>query len=171
MKLNSLYNFINYTFKVKTWKRLYRIVVDLYEDKLIPYNKLNLAEEASVHTSVIFRCPENILIGKKTRIQPHVCLWASPNAKIIIGDYSGLGPHTMLFSSNHQYKFGEIYIQQPWVEKDIVIGKNVWVGSGCIIMSGVTIGEGSVIAAGSVVTKDIPPLSLAAGIPAKVIKG
>lgn len=50
------------------------------------------------------------------------------------------------------------------------IEDNVWIGANCIVMKGVTIGEGSVIGANSLVTKDIPPYSIAVGSPAKVIK-
>ena len=51
-----------------------------------------------------------------------------------------------------------------------VIGNDVWIGYGTIIIGGVTIGSGSIIAAGAVVTKDIPPCSIAGGVPAKVLK-
>lgn len=51
----------------------------------------------------------------------------------------------------------------------IVIGKNVWCGEKATILSGVTIGDGAIIGANSVVTKDVPPFSIAAGSPAKVI--
>ena len=57
-----------------------------------------------------------------------------------------------------------------YITKDIYIGKNVWIGADVTIMPGVTIGEGAVIAACSCVTKDVPPLALAGGCPAKVIK-
>ncbi len=53
---------------------------------------------------------------------------------------------------------------------DIILGDDVWVGINVIICSGITIGQGAVIGAGSVVTKDIPPYSIAVGNPAKVIK-
>ena len=52
----------------------------------------------------------------------------------------------------------------------ITIGDRVWIGCRAIILAGVTIGEGSVVAAGSVVTRDVPPGTLVAGNPAKVIR-
>lgn len=52
----------------------------------------------------------------------------------------------------------------------IIIEDDVWIGTGCIILPGVRIGKGSVVAAGSVVTKSMPPMSICAGNPAKVIK-
>lgn len=54
--------------------------------------------------------------------------------------------------------------------KPIIIGDNVWIGSRAMILKGVTIGDGAVIGAGSVVTKDVPPNSVVAGNPAKIIK-
>jgi acetyltransferase-like isoleucine patch superfamily enzyme len=54
--------------------------------------------------------------------------------------------------------------------KPIVIKRNAWIGAGAIILPGVTVGENSVVAAGATVAKDVPANSVAAGIPAKVIK-
>ena len=51
-----------------------------------------------------------------------------------------------------------------------IIGKNAWVGVKATILPGVTIGEGAIVAAGAVVTTDVPPHTLAAGVPAKIIK-
>jgi len=53
--------------------------------------------------------------------------------------------------------------------KPVVIEDNVWIGTGCVILKGVTIGRGSIISANSVVTRNIPPYSIAMGIPAKVV--
>jgi len=171
MKLSSVKHYLSVLFDRKTFNVFADSIKWFIEDHIVPYSKIKKAgKEGFIHPSVNFKSPENIIIGNTTRIQPNVCLWASPKSKIIIGDFSGLGPGTMLFSSNHKYEFGKIYSRQPWVEKDIVIGKNVWVGAGCIITAGVTIGDGSVIGAGSVVNKDVPPNSLAAGVPAKIIK-
>lgn len=52
----------------------------------------------------------------------------------------------------------------------VIIGDNVWIGDNVVILPGVTIGRGSIIAASAVVSKDVPPYSIVAGIPAKVIK-
>ena len=54
--------------------------------------------------------------------------------------------------------------------KPINIGKNVWIGSNATVLQGVTIGDGAIIAAGAVVTKDVPENTIAAGVPAKVIR-
>ena len=52
----------------------------------------------------------------------------------------------------------------------VTIGDNVWIAAGALVLPGVTIGEGSVIGAGSVVTRDVPPYSLAVGNPCRVIR-
>lgn len=54
--------------------------------------------------------------------------------------------------------------------KEVIIGNHVWIGTRAIIMKGVHIGDGAIIAAGAVVTKDVPPNTIVAGVPAKVIK-
>jgi acetyltransferase-like isoleucine patch superfamily enzyme len=56
------------------------------------------------------------------------------------------------------------------VAKPIVVERNVWIATGATIIGGVTIGENSVVAAGSVVTRDVPPNTLVAGNPARIIR-
>lgn len=69
-----------------------------------------------------------------------------------------------------EYYVGDDYNRLPYQIQPIVFKKGCCVGMGTIVMPGVTIGEGSIIAAGSVVIKDIPAWSIAAGNPAKVIR-
>jgi acetyltransferase-like isoleucine patch superfamily enzyme len=59
---------------------------------------------------------------------------------------------------------------QGVIRKNIVVEDDCWIAANSIILAGITIGKGSVIAAGSVVTKDVPPYSVFAGIPAKLIQ-
>lgn len=76
---------------------------------------------------------------------------------IKIGNYVTIGPNVCIFDHDHSFKDGK----QEFVCEKIVIEDHVWIGAGCIILKGVTIGKGSVIAAGTVVTKDVPPYTVA----------
>ena len=77
------------------------------------------------------------------------------------------------------FPFGHIFEEElggteikghPATKGNVVIGNDVWIGHNAIIVGEVNVGNGAIIAAGSVVTKDIPPFSIVAGVPAKVIK-
>jgi acetyltransferase-like isoleucine patch superfamily enzyme len=77
------------------------------------------------------------------------------------------------FISGESHKYQDVtanFRQQGFDIKPVAVGEDVWIGSNCVIVPGVTIGKKSVIGAGSVVSKDIPPFSLAVGNPAKVVK-
>lgn len=78
--------------------------------------------------------------------------------------YIGEGA-TIRDSDNHLVVYDGYVMTKP-----IVICDNVWIGLNATILKGVTIGEGAVVAAGAVVTKDVPPNTMVAGVPAKVIK-
>ena len=58
---------------------------------------------------------------------------------------------------------GQLYVQQPWTEKDVTIGCDVWIGSGSILLPGVTVGDHCVIAAGSPGASTLPPSAIRAG--------
>lgn len=108
-----------------------------------------------------------IEIGESAIIGAYSCL---SGRYIKIGKFSMLGPHTGIFANNHEFKDPLRYINtQGHTYQGIVIEDDCWLGSGVKVLDGVTIGRGSVIGAGSVVTKDIPPYSIAVGAPAKII--
>ena len=85
-----------------------------------------------------------------------------------IGDDVLIGPNVSIITTGHPL--------EPSRRRDgvtaapIAIERNVWIAAGATIIGGVTVGENSVVAAGAVVTKDVPPNSLVAGVPAKVIR-
>ncbi len=90
---------------------------------------------------------------------------------ITIGNDVHIASHTVIVSMNHVYADpGKCIFDQGTSHKGISIGNDVWIGSSVVILDGAKIGSGSVIGAGSVVTKEIPPFSIAVGVPAKVIK-
>ena len=89
-----------------------------------------------------------------------------------IGANVMMGPEVVIYTSGHKFDRIDIpMMEQGSTEKRAVeIKDDVWLGRRVMIMPGVTIGEGSVIGAGAVVTKDIPPYSVACGVPARVVK-
>lgn len=89
--------------------------------------------------------------------------------EICIGKGVLIAPNVTISTTNHPLHYmarthGEMYC------KKVVIEDNVWIGSNAVISAGVTVGMGAVIGAGSVVTKDIPPMVFAAGVPCRVIR-
>lgn len=85
--------------------------------------------------------------------------------KIVLGTDVYIGPHVRFLASGHDPDHLSRHVGAP-----ITIGNKVWIGANALILPGVTIGDGCIIGAGSVVTGDIPALSVAVGVPARVIK-
>lgn len=99
--------------------------------------------------------------------------------KITIGNYCQIGADVALHATNHPVSFMSTYInnhlfngelKQLKEENEINIGNDVWIGHNVIIVGTVTIGNGAILAAGAVVTKDVAPYAIVAGVPAKEIK-
>ena len=109
-----------------------------------------------------------ITIGQRTYIGPYSCF--SGYGDIAIGDDCLIASHTSLYAHNYNFRNpSQLIREQGYSYKGIVIENNCWIGSGVRILDGTTIGQGSIVGAGAVVTKDIPPNSIAVGTPAKVI--
>jgi len=132
-----------------------------------------------------------IIIGDDVRILRGATISTTPTGKIMIGDrvhigegtiiFGGLsikigndviiGPQNVIVDSDHGYQDLSIPMnRQPLSFAEVSIEDDVWISSNCVITKGVTLGKGAVIGAGAVVKKDIPPYSIAVGVPAKVIK-
>ena len=108
-------------------------------------------------------------IGDDVSIAKDVIMVAAGG--IAIGDCSMIGYRTTILSVNHVIPPGKKPMRFSGAENAAVtIGKDVWMGAHCVVMPGVVIGDGSVIGAGSVVTKDVPPYTVAAGVPARIIR-
>ena len=95
--------------------------------------------------------------------------------KISIGDYLLTGKWVTITDNSHGLSGMDIQkyppIERPLYSKGpVIIGNNVWIGDKATILPGVTIGDGAIIGANAVVTKDVPPYSVVAGNPARIIK-
>ncbi|MBS4016793.1 MAG: acyltransferase [Dechloromonas sp.] len=88
-----------------------------------------------------------------------------------IGDRVLIGYRTQILSANHRVPDGmERIFDAGHVRKRVTIGSDVWIGANCIILPGVSIGRGAVVAAGSVVSKNVEPFTVVAGVPARVVR-
>lgn len=116
-----------------------------------------------------------IQIGARVTIRPRSLLAADtrPDGQgIVIEDDVLLGPGVQLFAHNHRFEDPSVPIsEQGYTDsKTITLRRGCWVGASAIILSGVEVGENAVIGAGSVVTRSVPPRTLVAGNPARVIR-
>ena len=126
-------------------------------------NRIVLDDNVEVRnlTKEILIIESNVSINRNTVIR----------GKVHIGKDCAIAPNCMIIGTNHRFNDIKINIkEQGNITKGIDIESNVWIGANSVVLDGVRIGTGSVIGAGSVVTKDIPPYSIAVGNPCKVIK-
>jgi galactoside O-acetyltransferase len=112
---------------------------------------------------------KNIRLGLGVSINRNVIIDAS-HGEINIGDNVAIGPNTVLRAADHVFSNpNELIKNQGHKGGYIRIEEDSWLGTGVVVLRNVTVGKGSVIGAGAVVTRDVPPFSIAAGVPARVI--
>ncbi|WP_248240040.1 acyltransferase [Microbacterium kunmingense] len=132
--------------------------------------RLTLGRNVTFAPNVSFRNAERIEIGAGSHIGEYSTLWAgNSTGRITLGEKCLLAPRVTITASNYGIVQGTPVMDQPKIERDIVIGDDVWLGINTVVVAGVTIGDGAIVAAGAVVTKDVPAQAIVAGVPAKVI--
>ncbi|MCB0802635.1 MAG: acyltransferase [Flavobacteriales bacterium] len=116
----------------------------------------------------------NVEIGERVIIPPGTILSTypnNPNSKIVIENDVLLGPNVSIYSSTHNFDDTSIPIKdQGYNVSSVLLKKGCWIGVNSVILPGVTIGQNAVIGANSVVTKDVPDYTIAAGSPAREIR-
>lgn len=135
---------------------------------LFPFNPFSIGKASIVEDfSTVNNGVGGVLIGSESIIGMG-CVLIGP---LRIGNQVMLAQNIVLSGLNHGYSDVSCApLKQPVSCKEIVVEDEVWIGANAVITAGVTLGKHSIIGAGSVVTKDIPPYSIAVGNPAKVIK-
>jgi acetyltransferase-like isoleucine patch superfamily enzyme/SAM-dependent methyltransferase len=112
-----------------------------------------------------------IVVGDRVSFNTNVHVNASVGGAIRIGDDCLVGPNVVLRSADHRFDLADVPIrEQGHRVADIVIEDNVWIGANVTVVGGVRIGKDAVVAAGAVVTRDVAPMVIVGGVPAKVLK-
>jgi acetyltransferase-like isoleucine patch superfamily enzyme len=135
---------------------------------VLPFNKFSLGYESTIEDfSTINNGVGDVFIGNRSLVgMSNVII-----GPVTIGNNVILAQNIVASGLNHEYRDVTLPINdQPILVAPIVIEDDCWIAANAVITLGVTIGKHSVVAAGAVVTKSIPPFSIAAGNPAKVIK-
>ena len=104
---------------------------------------------------------EHVFIGRDTQFDIE--------GELSIGDGTLIAPGCFVTDHNHGIAAGAMMWQQHCVQKAVRIGADVWLGAKVIVLPGVTIGDGAVVAAGAVVTRNVDPMTIVAGVPARSV--
>ena len=133
-----------------------------------PYRKFSLGDYSVIESyACINNAVGDVMIGDHTRIGLHNTIIGP----VIIGSHVNLAQGITVTALNHNFEDSEKRIDEQGVSTStVIIEDDIWIGANAVVLPGVTIGHHSVVAAGAVVTKDVPPHSLVAGVPAKIIK-
>lgn len=132
---------------------------------------IHIGNNCIVHEFTFIKAFDGLIkIGNNSTINPFCVIYGCESG-VVIGDGVRIASGCSLVANSHNFDNPNLFIfEQGVTSKGIIVEDDVWLGSGVKIIDGVKIGKGSVIGANSVVTKSIPPFSIAVGVPAVVIK-
>jgi acetyltransferase-like isoleucine patch superfamily enzyme len=135
---------------------------------VVPWNRFELGANSTIEDfAAINNGVGPVIIGDRTKIG----LSNTIIGPVTIGNDIRLAQNITLSGLNHNYEDINIPIHKQGVSTaPISIEDNTWIGANVVVLAGVTIGKHAIVAAGSIVTKDIPPYSVAVGNPARIIK-
>ncbi len=132
---------------------------------------ISIGDNVIIGRATVLSCKNGDMeIGDNTNIAMNCFIQSSK--RVVIGTNVLIAPYCYLIGGgSHCHDRTDIPIMaQGQKVRDLIIGDDVWLGAGVKVMDGLTIGSGSIIGAGAVVTRDIPPYSIAIGMPARVIR-
>ncbi|WP_151950598.1 DapH/DapD/GlmU-related protein [Aliarcobacter butzleri] len=175
----SLYSFITLIKDLFLTKMLYpkcriiRFPFYTRNEKQIMFGKNFTAGRGNRIDAFSFKTNEKVIVfGDNCQINDYCHIAAAENIKfgnnVLVASKVYITDHDHGDTSLESLK--SIPINRPILSKSVSIEDNVWIGEGAMILKGVTIGKNSIVAASAVVTKNVPPFSVVAGIPAKIIR-
>jgi maltose O-acetyltransferase len=122
--------------------------------------------DVSLQWPVVINGADHLRIGDGVSINAFVHIWAQGG--VSIGDSTLIASHVAITSLSHDAGAGKF--SESLLSKPVAIGRNVWIGSHAVVLPGVTVGDGAIVGAGAVVTRDVAPGDVVAGVPAVSIR-
>jgi acetyltransferase-like isoleucine patch superfamily enzyme len=134
--------------------------------------RLSLGDRCRLGRGAFFetRGPGEIRIGRHVRINTGCVIVSHSAGGISIGNDCLIGEYVSIRDADHGTRPGTPMRVQDHTAAPIRIGDDVWIARGVVILKGVSVGDGAIVAANSVVTRDVPPMTVVGGVPARVIK-
>jgi acetyltransferase-like isoleucine patch superfamily enzyme len=142
-------------------------------------DRLILGKNVIIHDHCVLYCAghaPDYRQGGRIIIGDHVelawgCILHGGGAQIILRDFAIIGAGAVLISEVYSYREGDRPARfQTKILGDVLVEENATVGANAVVLPGVTIGRSAIVGAGAVVTRDVPPFSIAVGVPARVLK-
>lgn len=124
---------------------------------------VKIGKGSTIHTGVRFYNPSGITIGADSIVGEGTLL--DGRARLVIGNHVDIATDVMIYNAEHDVQSQDFRAK----EESVTIKDYVFIGPRVIIQPGVTIEKGAVVAAGAVVTKDVAPMTIVGGVPAKTI--
>ena len=131
--------------------------------RIMPYDK-----NSKFETRIYISDARQIRFGSHVRINENSFFQGA----VSVGNFVMIAPNVSIYSRTHMYSDFEtpMVLSGNSEIREVIIEDDVWIGINAVVLPGIRIGKGSIIGANSVVTKDVPPYSIAGGVPAKIIK-
>mgnify|MGYP001172363534 CR=1 FL=1 len=142
----------------------------LFHDTLVQLEQLgSLGPGCSVNGPISIGAPQRTFLGEDVCInRDFVC---RGGGQLIIGSHVHFAEQVRIVTENHNFEAPEaLPYDHTRLLRDVIIDDCAWIGERVTLIPGVRIGEGAIVGAGSVVTRDVPPLAIVGGAPAKILR-
>jgi len=154
--------------KIWAWLWCQRIAFSSF----LKISRLGVAgSECLVYPTARIYNGRHVRLGNHVTINDFVHIWGLGG--VTIGNDCMIASHCAIISQTHDssaFLKGLKYRETMEIDRPVKIGDNVWIGAAAVILPGVSIGNDSIVAAGAVVSRDVPPQTLVAGVPARTIR-
>jgi acetyltransferase-like isoleucine patch superfamily enzyme len=165
-----------------------RVILGRLRATLLRLRGARIGAKSSIGARLAVRKASSITLGSRVEIEHEVFLKMT-GGSLTVGDFTFIGrgceidvaqsvtigahtllaPNVFITDHTHNHARAQRFDEQGSRNGPVAIGDDVWIGAHAVVLAGVTIGDGAIVGAGAVVTKDVAPYAIVAGVPARVI--